>query len=149
MIALDSEDGEGLHQVEFRLSSNWNQLPMDNEINLKQFDWSFEIRVPGGGFAWDESDVRFEAPAAGYKDVVRYEYSATMPGDKWKRFQKGRYFVRFADDTYGRIQFEIDGGSDRRPLYMESWLSLTPGSRNLATEHMMINVMESEEPASP
>jgi hypothetical protein len=149
VIALDSEDGEGIHQIEFRLWSNTHirELPGNNAYS--SFDWSFEIRVPGGGVAWDESDVRFEAPATGYKDVVRYEYPATMAREKWKRFQKGRYFVRFADDTYGRIQFDIDGGSDRRPLYMESWLSLTPGSRNLATEHMVINVMESEEPASP
>jgi hypothetical protein len=29
---------------------------------------------------------------------------------------------------------------------MESWLSSKPGSRNLATENMIINVIESEEP---
>jgi hypothetical protein len=145
-IALNSIEGQGTHKIDFRFASNWNKLPMDNEINSKLFDWSFEIRVPGGGLIWDESDTKFEAPASGYKEVVRYEYSATMPRDEWKRVQRGRYFVRFADNTYGRIQFDIDGGSDRRPLYMESWLNLTPGSRNLATKNMIINVMESVEP---
>lgn len=147
MIALNSKEGQGKHQIEFRFSSNWNKLPMDNEINSKKFDWSFELRVSGGGFVWDESDAKFEAPAVGYKEVVRYEYPATMPRDEWKRTQRGRYFVRFPDNTWGRIHFEIDGGSDRRPLYMQSWLSLTPGSRNLATETMIINVMESKEPS--
>ena len=145
-IALDSEEGTGVHQIEFRFSSNWNKLPMDNEINSKRFDWSFELRVPGGGFAWDESDVKFEAPEAGYKEVVRYEHLATDPEGEWLRFQDGRYFVRFPNDTYGRIQFSIDGGSDRMPLYMESWLNLNPGSRNLATERMIIKVMDSKEP---
>ncbi|MBB5353968.1 hypothetical protein HNR46_004239 [Haloferula luteola] len=145
-IALDSEEGRGTHGIEVRFLSTWNQLPMDNEINSKLFDWSFEIRVPGGGVAWDQSDLEFEAPATGYEESVRYEYSATMPRTEWEPFRQGRYFVKFADDTYGRIQFSIDGGSDRSPLYMESWLSMKPGSRNLATENMIVNVVESEEP---
>ncbi len=144
-IALNSKDGQGTHKIEFRFASNWNKLPMDNEINSKLFDWSFEILVRGGGLIWDESDAKFEAPAFGYKEVVRYEYPATMPREEWKRVRRGRYFVRFADNTFGRIQFDIDGGSDRRPLHMESWLNLTPSSRNLATENMMIDVIESVE----
>jgi Carboxypeptidase regulatory-like domain len=147
LIALNSKEGQGTHKIEFRFASNWNKLPMDNEINSKRFDWSFEIRIPGGGFAWDESDAKFEAPTFGYKEVVRYDYPATTPRAEWKRFQKGRYFVKFPDDTYGRIQFQIDGSSDLSPLYMESWLNLTLGSRNLATENMIINVMGSVEHA--
>ena len=145
-IALDSEDGQGLHQIQFRFFSDRNTLPMDNERNSKMFNWSLELQVPGGGLAWDESDAKFEAPVSGYKEVVRFEYPATTPPGDWKRWRVGRYFVMFADGTYGRIQFSIDGTSDRRPLYMESWLCLTPGSRNLATEYMIINVMESKDP---
>lgn len=146
MIALDSEEGQGAHQIEFRFKSDWHKLPMDNEINLKLFDWSFEIRVPGGGLVWDRSDANFEAPEYGYKEWIRYEYSAIMPPKDWQRTRKGRYFVKFADGTYGRIQFSIDGGSDRSPLYMQSWLCLKPGSRNLGVGNMIIKVMDSEEP---
>lgn len=144
-IALNSKEGQGVHQIELRLQSSTHirELPGNNAYT--PFDWSFEIRVPGGGLIWDESDTKFEAPASGYKEVVKYEYSATMPREEWKRVRRGRYFVRFADNTFGRIQFEIDGGSDRSPLYMESWLSLKPSSRNLATENMIINVIESVE----
>lgn len=145
-IALDTEEGRGDHRIEFRFDSNWNELPMDNEINSKQFDWSFEARVPNGGFVWDRSDLNFEAPESGYKESVRYEYSADMPREAWKRIRKGRYFVKFEDGTYGRIQFEIDGGSDRRSLYMQSWLALEPDARNLGAGNMMITVMEIEEP---
>jgi hypothetical protein len=146
IIALNSEKGEGKHLIEFRFKSDWNKLPMDNEINSKQFDWSLEIRIPKGGLAWDRNDANFEAPATGYREAIRYEYKATMPREKWKRMRYGRYFVKFADGTYGRIQFDIDGGSDRSPLSMESWLSLKPGSRNLATENMTIKKMDVEEP---
>lgn len=145
-IALDSEEGRGTHEIEFRFTSDTHSRREPGRSVYDSFDWSFEIRVPGGGLAWDRSDLEFEAPATGYEECVRYEYSATMPREEWKRVRQGRYFVKFADDTYGRIQFSIDGGSDRSPLYMESWFSSNPGSRNLATENMIINVIESEEP---
>jgi hypothetical protein len=59
--------------------------------------------------------------------------------------KNGRYFLKFADDTYGRIHFKIDGASDSRPLYMESWLNLKPGSRNLATDKLIIGEIKSME----
>ncbi len=132
-IALDSKTGEGSHQIDFSFRSDWSKLPMDNDINSKQFDWTFEAKIPGGGFIWNDNDFNFEAPATGYKESIRYHFSADMPRDEWKRFQQGRYFVKFADGSYGRIRFDIDGGSDRKPLKMTSWLCLKSGSRNLAS----------------
>jgi hypothetical protein len=92
-------------------------------------------RIPGGGFVWNDGDYNFEAPESGYKESIRYDYPARLSRDKWKRFQNGRYFVKFADGSHARIRLDIDGGSDRRPLAMTSWLSLKPGSRNLASPH--------------
>ena len=146
MIALDSEEGRGVHQIEFRFLSDTHIRSFPGNDAATKFDWSFEIRVPGGELAWDESDVRFEAPKSGYREMVRYAHSGANPSGEWKRVQEGRYFVKFPDETFGRVQFSIDGGSDRRPLYMESWLNLKPGSRNLATENMVIKKMESKEP---
>jgi hypothetical protein len=132
-ISLNSKTGEGSHHIEFSFKSDWSKLTMDNDINSKQFEWTFEAKIPGGGFVWNDSDFNFEAPATGYKESIRYHYSAAMPKEAWKRFQHGRYFVKFADGSYGRIRLDIDGGSDRRPLKMTSWLCLKPGSRNLAS----------------
>jgi hypothetical protein len=146
IIALDTEEGHGDHRIEFGLWSDTRIRELPGNNSYTAFDWSFEVRVPGGGLVWDESDAKFEAPETGYKEKVRYEYTDTMPREKWKRARAGRYFVRFGDGSYGRIQFTIDAGSDRRSLYMQSWLSLKPGSRNLATENMIIKVIESEAP---
>jgi hypothetical protein len=143
-IALDTEKGEGAHQIEFRFMSDRFQLP-EQELYTKLYNWSLEVRIQGGGLVWDRSDAEFEAPESGYKDVVRYKYSSDMPRDQWKRLRSGRYFVKFADGTYGRIQFSIDGGSDGMPLYMQSWLSLKPINRNLASEFMTIKVLNSKE----
>src|SRR5690606_16875707 len=99
------------------------------------FDWKLEARIPGGGFLKNDSDYNFEAPEDGYKETLEIEYLASMPEEEWKRVAHRRLFVRFADGTYGRIQFSISGGSDLRPLYMTSWMNLKPGSRNLASPH--------------
>jgi hypothetical protein len=145
-ISLDSKTGDGSHQIEFSFKSDWSKLPMDNEINSKQFDWTFEAKILGGGFIWNDSDFNFEAPETGYKESIRYHYSADMPGEAWKRFQHGRYFVKFADGSYGRIRIDIDGASDRRPLKMTSWLCLKPGSRNLASPDKDSSWFTSDDP---
>ena len=132
-IALDSEKGIGSHQIEFRFLSDWNKLPMDNEINSKRYDWSLEAHIPGGGFIKNGSDYNFEAPEDGYVETIKFEYAASMPQEQWKRSRNERYFVKFADGTHGRIRFSIDGSSDMSPLLMTSWMNLKPGSRNLAS----------------
>ena len=134
-IALDSKDGTGPHQIDFRLRSDWSHLPMDNEINSKRFDWSLEARIPGGGFLKNASDYNFEAPETGYLESIRFGYLANLPQEQWKRLRHGRYFVKFADGTFGRIRFSIDAASDRRPLSLTSWMNLKPGSRNLASPY--------------
>jgi hypothetical protein len=132
-IAMDTVKGVGVHQIEFRFKSNWNQLPMDNKINDKRYDWSFQAHIPGGGFIKNDSDYNFEAPKGGYVDTIKFEYSATMSKKDWKKFRYGRYFVKFEDGTHGRIRFSVNGSSDMSPLLMTSWMNLKPGSRNLAS----------------
>ena len=134
LIALDSEDGKGSHQIEFRLWSNTLDRDKPGANVYDAFDWTFEARIPGGGFLWNDSDLNFQAPEAGYKEMIRYHLPKTLPRDKWKGFRNGRYFVRFPDGTHARISFDIDAGSDRRPLYMKSWFNPKSGSRNLATD---------------
>jgi hypothetical protein len=134
LIALDSEDGKGSHRIEFRLWSNTRDRDKPGVDVYDAFDWAFEARIPGGGFIWNDSDFNFEAPESGYKEIIRYRLPASLPRDKWKRYRHGRYFVKFPDGTHARIQFDIDAGSDRSPLYMQSWLNKTPGSRNLASK---------------
>jgi hypothetical protein len=132
-IALDSEKGIGVHQIEFRFKSNWNQIPKNNEMYGKLFDWSFEARVLGGGFIKNNSDYNFDAPDNGYAEAIKFEYFSTMPKEDWKKFKYARYFVKFADGTHGRIRFDINGALDDSPLTMTSWMNLKPGSRNLAS----------------
>ncbi len=134
LIALDSEDGKGSHQIEFKLWSDTLDRDKPGANVYDPYDWTFEARIPGGGFIWNDSDFNFEAPETGYKEMIRYHLPKSLPRDKWKGFRSGRYFVRFPDGTHARIFFDIDAGSNRRPLYMASWFNAKPGSRNLASE---------------
>jgi len=145
-IALDSEDGTGSHEIEFRFWGEWNQLPKTNEMYGKLYNWTFEARIPGGGFIWNDGDFNFEAPESGYKEMIRYHFPADLPREKWKRVQHGRYFVRFADGTHARIEFDIDGKSVVSPLRMASWMSLKPGSRNLASAMKSSHIFQGEDP---
>ena len=103
LIALDSEDGKGPHQIEFRLWSDTHSRREPGNNVYTAFDWTFEARIPGGGFIWNDSDLNFEAPEAGYKEMIRYHFPKTLPRDKWKKLRSGRYFVRFPDGTNARI----------------------------------------------
>jgi hypothetical protein len=134
LIALDSEEGKGSHQIEFRLWSDTHSRREPGKNGYSAFDWTFEARIPGGGFIWSDSDLNFEAPITGYKEMIRYHLPASLPRDKWKRFRNGRYFVKFSDGTHARIKFDVDAGSDRRPLTMQSNFNPKIGSRDLATD---------------
>jgi hypothetical protein len=136
MIALDNENGTGPHQIEFKLWSDTLDRDKPGANVYDAFDWTFEARIPGGGFLWNDSDLNFEAPETGYKELIRYHQPKSLPRDKWKRFKSGRYFVRFPDGTHARIRLDIDAGTDPEygPLSMKSWFNAKPGSRNLATD---------------
>jgi|694.fasta_scaffold21491_4 hypothetical protein len=134
-IALDSVEGQGAHQIEFRLWSDTQIRRLPGNDVYTQFDWTFDARIPGGGFIWNDDAFSFQAPGTGYKESIRYHRPASMPREKWKTFENGRYFVKFPDGTHGRIVIDIDAGSDRAPLKITSWLNERPGSLNLASPY--------------
>lgn len=138
-IALDSKDGRsGSHMIEFKFITKRFSLPED-QLYSSQYDWSFEATIPGGGFVRNKNDLemekiyQFEAPTGGYQESIHYEFPSTLPKEQWKKMEMDSFFIRFPDDTYGRIRFRIDGFSDRSPLTMETWFNPKPGSRNLSS----------------
>ena len=137
-IALDSESGIGSHQIEFLLKTGWVNIPADNEHFGDRFDWTFEARIPGGGFVWSDNDFNCVAPESGYMESIRLNYKVSMPVEQWKNYVYGNFFVKFADGSHGRIKLFISGmeRGGGSPLRLGSWLNLKPGSRNLATPNI-------------
>lgn len=114
------------------------KIPADDAHFRDRFDWSLQMRIPGGGFVWSDDDYNFEAPEIGYQESVILDYKATMPIDRWRRGGQGSFFVKFADGCHGRIRLKIDGmeRGDGSPLTLTTWLNPKPGSRNLSTPQM-------------
>lgn len=133
-IALDSEEGKGQHQIEFKLWSRMADTRKPGAHVSDPFDWTFEAKIPGGGFLWcDNQDLAPVAPESGYKESIRYHLPNSLPREQWRRFRQARYFVRFPDNTYGQIDIDIDALMDNSPLYLRSWFNPKSGSRNLAS----------------
>lgn len=133
-IAIDDKKGIGSHEIEFR-HKTVPRNPTGQANASDNGDWSFEARIPGGGFAWNDSDYDSEAPESGYSESIRLEYKADMPVEEYKAYVMGSFFVKFPDGCYGRIRLSIGQTNHERglPLGLTSWLNLKPGSRNLAT----------------
>jgi hypothetical protein len=139
IIALDNKTGTGRHQIEFRFKTEWINIPADNEHFGKQFDWSLEAKITGGGFIWNNSDFNSEAPQDGYKEKITVKFPQALLSNEWRRETYGSFFVRFPDGNYGRIKVNINGMTrdGESALRLESWLNLRSGSRNLSTPHVM------------
>jgi len=144
IIALDSENGKGTHQIEFRLrSERAMQLNKNEPFTPGQYAWDFEMKIPGGGFIASKSDFNLEAPDQGYQERIRISYTKETPN--WRQAYNGKYFVRFSDGTHGRIKFSIYGDTNRSPLWMSSWFNAKPGSRNLTTDKYHLGDVLTEE----
>jgi hypothetical protein len=138
-ISLDNLNGEGKrgdgpHQIEVKYQSR------RQPGNDRYYDWYVEASIPGGGFFKNNDEYQFEAPASGYVETIRHEYTSHMPKDKWTPFVCVRYFVKFPDGTHGIIILRVSGSrvstSENQglahPLSIEqSWINPKVGSRNL------------------
>jgi len=73
-----------------------------------RFDWSCEMRIPGGGFQPIQIDMG-QAPLDGYVESGRLEYVADDPD--WDDRADRNLIVKFADGTYGSmtISMRMDG----------------------------------------
>ena len=107
--------------------------------------WYCEMSIPGGGFflidekIGQDGDVyqskyaanakageEFLAPESGYEETVRAEMLESRMDETWRDTYTRNYYVKFPDNTYGRIQVQLGGGA-----YYEitSWYNPT-GRRN-------------------
>ena len=123
-ISLDQEGG---HQIVVRC---WNQ-ELTRPPGRRQYDWRLEITVPSGGLIARKDAFEFEAPEGGYLPSDSVEMPATL-GDQWRSSAERSYFVRFDDETFGRVELEMQAGGDHFVVW-KSFLNPKAGSRNLET----------------
>jgi hypothetical protein len=123
-ISLDQQGG---HQIVLRC---WNQ-ELARPPGQRQYDWRFEITVPNGGLIVRKDAFEFEAPEGGYLRSDSVDMAATL-GNHWRSSAERSYFLRFDDETFGRVELEMQAGGDHFVVW-ESFLNPKAGSRNLET----------------
>jgi len=87
--------------------------------------------VPNGGLIARKDAFEFEAPEGGYLPSDSVEMPATL-GNQWRSSAERSYFVRFDDETFGRVELEMQAGGDHFVVW-KSFLNPKAGSRNLET----------------
>jgi hypothetical protein len=108
-------------QLEIAAVTNTEKYPP------KIFNWRATILVPGGGLIEHNAEFPFEAPKDGYQPSVGFDMPTNAPD--WKPLIEKSYFIEFGSPPrYGRIQVQINGGSQKASV--SYWVNPS-GSRNL------------------
>ena len=108
-------------QLEIAAVTNTEKYPP------KIFNWRATILVPGGGLIEHNAEFPFEAPEDGYQPSVGFDMPTNAPD--WKPLIEKSYFIEFGSPPrYGRIQVQINGGSQKASV--RYWVNPS-GSRNL------------------
>lgn len=69
--------------------------------------WTFKMEIPDGGFIEQSDEFPFEAPSAGYKSKIVFDFRNNQP-DWDKPISKSYYFVFGTPPHYGRLSIETD-----------------------------------------
>ncbi len=126
LLEIDLKTGKATASGKGNLIVEFYRTPLD-QTKGQIYDWSFQISVPGGGLALSTNEFDFLAAKGGYEPVGKIETPASLEKQWYGRFNR-KYFIRFADGTYGRIL--VDLMSYNGSLKIESFINPS-GSRNL------------------
>jgi hypothetical protein len=107
--------------------------------------WYCEMSIPGGGFFLIDEKIEpdgelyasqysanaregeeFLAPESGYVEIVRAEVPETLMNENWRYAITRNYYVKFSDNTFGRINVRFSSG---QKYSITSWYNPT-GRRN-------------------
>jgi hypothetical protein len=92
-----------------------------------RFDWKVTVQVPrGGGAQWRTDPKDYEAPENGYEETLVASFNAE--DTNWTYVAERNVFVRFADGTYGRLNFRLSAAT--KSLTLSSYHNPS-GDRNL------------------
>lgn len=133
-----SPDG-GLNNILTSFKGTYHLLPVTNDILSKKFDWQFRMKMIGGGFIKRKNQVDYVAPESAYKEEIVYDFTKDSTVENWKNRIASSYFVKFPSGIYGRIDFEVDGRSRKRPLSMKVFIGEETGNRNLTIDEEFVD----------
>ncbi len=73
----------------------------------QRYDWSCELKVPGGGVLESQTDAMFTAPGVGYTNMFAYQEDAGANGWGNETAEK-RFYLRLRNEQmYGRMTVKL------------------------------------------
>ena len=104
------------------------QVELTANGGLREENWSARVSVSGGGIQTSTEEFPFIAPEGGYQSSLTLDAETPKPGNWTELYQGGQFYIKTADERYGRIELKAVPGK----TFMRYLLFLNPsGSRNL------------------
>jgi len=128
-------DVEEKHSVQIRFVFDKDKKRVGaHPLNI-HYDWSYEITVPSGEILkiaktpHIRNPETFIAPESGYEMSIKGGYDITMDDNTYKDgLHNMEAFVKYTDDTYGRVIINVDARQSQPSIRIESWYNPS-GSR--------------------
>jgi len=98
------------------------------DYSQRQFDWKYQLSVPGGGIVERKGRFDFEAPEDGYHSSVEINMPASAAN--WAIDGEGEYFAKLSNGRYARIAIRFYPRT-RNFVVIESYINPSAGNRNL------------------
>jgi hypothetical protein len=94
------------------------------------YDWRCEISVEGGGIQEAKDELAFEAPTDGYASSAIIDMPKMLDVKEWSSDAQKSYWLRFPDNTFGKIAFRMIAGGDHFAV-IDGSRNPSPNDRNL------------------
>ncbi len=102
----------------------------DNRVPNAPYDWRCEVSVSGGTIQEVTDDQIHIAPQGEYAVSAVIDMPKTLDPRLWQSDSSRNYWLRFDDNTFGRIRFRMIAGGDHFAV-IEGFRNPTPNERNL------------------
>lgn len=106
---------DGMSQCGIRItgssdgSTRWDQENMRWIQGERNYRWSFQLSIPGGGLQQTDDIFQFMAPSDNYHETFEFEMNPNLPN--WETDLKNRgFYFRTADGIYGSFRLHASAG---------------------------------------
>lgn len=94
------------------------------------YNWKCEVLVSGGGIQEAQNEFDFVAPDEGYASSFVVNMPKTLDSKSWSSRVNKKFWLRFADGTYAKINFMMNARGDHFAV-LDGYRNPTPNDRNL------------------
>ncbi|MCE9518199.1 MAG: carboxypeptidase-like regulatory domain-containing protein [Verrucomicrobia bacterium] len=94
------------------------------------YDWRCEVSIDGGGIQEAKDEFGFLAPEDGYTSSAIIDMPKTLDSKKWNSRANRHYWLRFPDNTLGKVDLMMIAGGDHFAV-VNGFRNPSPNDRNL------------------